>query len=179
MSLVFEILSTKPPTYPLRPIMMNNARTVCLTAAAGTDLASTSYQVVVQSLSSHPKALYNFRLHHAQILAGSGFRPLPKIPHCCPPQKIEPYSSSDVAVRSPKPATNHQLGKLLPHQLLNSTSAHLTTTSLLKNIFFSFSTKKRCFFIRYFTNFNKYIPNYQVGSNALRTRSPLYFIYVK
>jgi hypothetical protein len=30
-----------------------------------------------------------------------------------------------VAVRSPKPATNHQLGKLLPYQQLNSTLAPL------------------------------------------------------
>lgn len=41
LTLAFQTKFQKPPTYPLRPIKMNNTCTVCITAAAGTDLAST------------------------------------------------------------------------------------------------------------------------------------------
>ncbi len=38
----FHIRHTKPPTRPLRPVNPNNARHLCITAAAGTELAVAS-----------------------------------------------------------------------------------------------------------------------------------------
>ncbi len=38
----FYIGLTLPPTHPLRPVNPNNARDLCITAAAGTELAVPS-----------------------------------------------------------------------------------------------------------------------------------------
>src|SRR6059036_525772 len=73
-----------PPTRPLRPIIPNNARTLCITAAAGTELAgaSSTGTVIIFPVerSLHPKGL-----HPPRGVAASGFPPLRKIPHCCLP----------------------------------------------------------------------------------------------
>ncbi len=60
-------------------------------------------------------------LRHPRGVAGSGFRPLPKIPHCCLPQESGPYLSASVAVHPLRPATHRGLGRPLPHQLPNGT----------------------------------------------------------
>ncbi len=69
---------------PLRPIIPNNACTLCITAAAGTELAgaSSSGTVIIVPIerSLHPKGL-----HPPRGVAASGFPPLRKIPHCCLP----------------------------------------------------------------------------------------------
>jgi len=54
------------------------------------------------------------RIRHACILTGSEVTPLPKILHCCPPQRLGPCLSSDVADQSPKSTTHHRLGEPLP-----------------------------------------------------------------
>ena len=128
----FKVISPKfctkfllPPTYPLRPVIPNNACTPCITAAAGTELAGTSYY---EYFHNNPRRKYFTTkcFHRTQILTGSNFRPLPNIPHCWPGFKeLEPFFSSDVAENTPIPATDHQLGKPLPHQLLNPTIAVL------------------------------------------------------
>ncbi len=72
-----------PPTRPLRPINPINACTLCLTAAAGTELAGTSYLVsqnyfIIQNNPSFlTKVLYNPKAFftHA-VLLDQGF------PHC-------------------------------------------------------------------------------------------------
>ncbi len=56
-------------------------------------------------------------------IAPSGFRPLRKIPHCCLPMESGPCLSPSVADHPLGPATDHCLGKLLPHQLANQTQA--------------------------------------------------------
>ena len=64
-----------PPTRPLRPIIPNNACTLCITAAAGTELAGASS--TVPSLSSWSKGVYvprDFILHAALLRQG--------FPHC-------------------------------------------------------------------------------------------------
>uniref|UniRef100_A0A6N2K292 Ribosomal protein S12 n=1 Tax=Salix viminalis TaxID=40686 RepID=A0A6N2K292_SALVM len=48
-------------------------------------------------------------------IAPSSFRPLRKIPHCCLPPSVADHPLG--------PATDHRLGKLLPHQLANQTRA--------------------------------------------------------
>ena len=56
---------TFPPTHALSPVIPNNASHLCLTAAAGTELAVTSSgldqstEVLAQEISSLTKAVYN------------------------------------------------------------------------------------------------------------------------
>ena len=59
----------------------------------------------------------------ARGMAGSGFRPLSKIPHCCLPSESGPCLSPSVAGRPLRPATDRRLGRPLPHQLPNLPSA--------------------------------------------------------
>ena len=67
---------------PLRPVIPNNACPLCLTAAAGTELArASSERVVIIFLSE--RVLQPYGLHHPRLIAGSNFRSLPNIPHCC------------------------------------------------------------------------------------------------
>ncbi len=56
-------LEISPPTYqatyaPLRPVIPDNARTLCITAAAGTELAGASFRGTVRS-SSLATVVYN------------------------------------------------------------------------------------------------------------------------
>ena len=81
-----------PPTRSLRPIIPNNARTLCITAAAGTELAGASSPGTVKYTAFHripflpvERALRPEGLHRSRGVAASGFRPLRKIPHCCLP----------------------------------------------------------------------------------------------
>src|SRR3546814_11770304 len=62
-------------------------------------------------------------LHRTRGMAGSGFPPLSKIPHCCLPEESGPCLSPSVAGRPLKPATDRGLGEPLPHQLANLISA--------------------------------------------------------
>ena len=62
-------------------------------------------------------------LRPARGMAGSGLRPLSKIPHCCLPEESGPCLSPRVAGRPLRPATDRRLGRLLPHQLANLPSA--------------------------------------------------------
>ena len=43
----------RPPTRPLRPVIPNNACTLCITAAAGTELAGASFRGTVTPLAGH------------------------------------------------------------------------------------------------------------------------------
>ena len=62
-------------------------------------------------------------LHPSRGIAPSGFRPLRKIPHCCLPEESGPCLSPSVAGRPLRPTTDRCLGRPLPHQLANLTSA--------------------------------------------------------
>ena len=67
---------------------------------------------------------YRKTLNHD--IAGSGFRPLSKIPHCCPPWESGTCLSPSVADHPKRPAKHHWLGQPLPDQLPNTTQAHQT-----------------------------------------------------
>ena len=113
-----------PPTYSLRPVILNNASPTCLTAAAGTGLAGTCFWKTVIIFSSI-KELYNQNsLHHSRNRARSGFRPLSKIPHCCDSKISRPCLSSSVAGHPLRPAKDQWLGRLLLFQLPNPPRAH-------------------------------------------------------
>ena len=107
-----------PSTNTLRPIIPDNACPSRITAAAGTKLAGTFHQII--SLFYLINKLYNkyllssfiqyYWIKLSLIVQNS---PLLAI-------KPEPCLSFSVIVRSLKPIKNHQLGKPLPYQLLNS-----------------------------------------------------------
>ena len=50
----FHIRHTPPPTRPLRPVNPNNARDLCITAAAGTELAVASSWGTINSTGCSP-----------------------------------------------------------------------------------------------------------------------------
>ncbi|KAK7375890.1 hypothetical protein VNO78_35205 [Psophocarpus tetragonolobus] len=92
VSLGFDGELKKPPTDALRPIIPDNACILCLTAAAGTELAD-AYSPDTVIASSPGK------------------------------EESGPCLSPSVADHPLGPATDHRLGKLLPHQLANQTRA--------------------------------------------------------
>ena len=63
---------------------------------------------------------------HSRDIAGSGFRPLSNIPHCCLPTESGPCLSPSVADRPKRSAKHLRLGQPLPNQLPNTTQAHQT-----------------------------------------------------
>ncbi len=88
----FHIRLVKPPTLALRPMNPNNACTLRITAAAGTELAGASFGGTVKRTDYYPYAFFPLDrslrpegLHPSRGVAGSGFRPLPNIPDCCLP----------------------------------------------------------------------------------------------
>ncbi len=73
-----------PPTRPLSPVIPNNARHLCLTAAAGTELA-VAYSLGTGIIFPKKRSLQPEDLHPPRGVAASGFPPLCNIPHCCLP----------------------------------------------------------------------------------------------
>jgi len=73
----------KPPTYPLRLLILNNACPYCFTAAAGTvigqDFSIITIIILIMSNYLQPGFAFLFILS----ITGSSFRSLSKIPHCC------------------------------------------------------------------------------------------------
>ncbi len=81
-----------PPTNALRPMIPDNARTLRITAAAGTELAGASSSGTVGPIDIHYRRLVPLNsvlrpegLHHTRGVAASGFPPLRNIPYCCLP----------------------------------------------------------------------------------------------
>ncbi len=76
---------------PFKPSDPDNACTLRITAAAGTELAGAYSDGTLKPRArrgycSHPKEVYNAeRLRPSRGMAGSGFRPLSNIPYCCLP----------------------------------------------------------------------------------------------
>ena len=120
------------------------------------------------------KGVYNPRAFiPPRDIAPSGFRPLRKIPHCCPPQRSGPCLSPSVADHPLRSATDHGLGKLLSHQLANQTQARpLASFKILR----SFALKLKLPFIEFQLSFPKVILDQRVGSYVLLTRSPLFWL---
>src|ERR1700730_4129943 len=112
----------KPPTHPLRPVIPSNASPLRITAAAGTKLAGASSAGTVIIVPAE-RTLQSENLLHPRGIAGSGFRALSNIPHCCRPWEFGPCLSPNVADHPLRPATDRRLGRPLPHQLANRTKA--------------------------------------------------------
>ena len=80
----FHTWLANPPTRPLRPVIPNNACTLRITAAAGTELAGAySYATVI--FLTYKRSLHTEMRHPPRGVAASGFPPLCNIPHCCLP----------------------------------------------------------------------------------------------
>uniref|UniRef100_A0A6N2K9N9 Ribosomal protein S12 n=2 Tax=Magnoliopsida TaxID=3398 RepID=A0A6N2K9N9_SALVM len=127
--LVFFPISTHftaPPEIPSAPTVLQLGSFHRLSRVEPWDLTA--------DLKSHLQTLYaqSFRITLASSvlprllaqsllpprgIAPSSFRPLRKIPHCCLPPSVADHPLG--------PATDHRLGKLLPHQLANQTRALL------------------------------------------------------
>ena len=119
-----------------------------ITAAAGTELAGTSFSSTVFFLLDE-RALRPNSLLHSRDIAGSGFRPLSKIPHCCLPKESGPCLSPSVADHPLRTAKDRRLGELLPHQLPILRKALPTTISIFTYPVFILSfTKKDILFTK-------------------------------
>lgn len=77
-------------TYPLRPIMPNNASHSGITAAAGTCICHDFF-LCLTSKCSHTFRFYNLSLLHLRQIDRSCFRTLPNILHCCRRAGLFPY----------------------------------------------------------------------------------------
>ena len=74
---------TQPPTHPLRPVNPNNAWDLCITAAAGTELAVPSSSATInlqlvrqEILLTDDRGLRAEAIHPPRGVAPSGLRPL-------------------------------------------------------------------------------------------------------
>ena len=105
------------PKSSLRPVNLNNTCPLRITAAAGTKLAGTFFSSWCHYLR-YAKWVYNLIEFSFPLcpIAGSSFRPLSNIPHCCPLES-EPFFSLHVADRPSRPAKRYRLGGLLYVQL--------------------------------------------------------------
>ena len=113
--------------YSLRPIISNKTCPFRITAAAGTKFAGASFSSNV-IIFLDERVLQPKSCHHSRCIAGSSFRSLSNIPHCCLLMESGPYLSPSVADHPLRPAKDLRLGALLPHQLPNPTWAYLITT---------------------------------------------------
>src|SRR5207247_6261666 len=131
-----------PPTRPLRPVIPDNARTLRITAAAGTELAGASFGGTVthdlrRVFVPPDSGLQPEGRHPTRGVAASALRPLRKIPHCCLPYESGPCLSPNVAGHPLRPATRRRLGGPLPRQLADrprdSPPAHLAMLSSFRD----------------------------------------------
>ena len=121
----------------------------------------------VLSSSSLRTEFYNPRaFNHSRGVAGSGFRPLSNIPHCCLPQESGPCLSPSVADHPLRPATYRRLGRPLPHQQANVTQADLVAIAEA-----TFPITCLCGIS---TGFPMLSPTNRHVTYALLTRAPLY-----
>jgi len=76
----------KPPTCPLRPVNLNNTCSFRITAAAGTKFAGASSANTVNFVfTDSALQIVSYSSDHTRNIAGSSFRSLSNIPHCCLP----------------------------------------------------------------------------------------------
>ena len=80
----FHKVLNDPPTHALSPVIPPNARGLCITAAAGTELAASS-SGVDQNFLTPDSGLHPEGLHPTRGVAPSHFRALRKILDCSHP----------------------------------------------------------------------------------------------
>ena len=82
---IFNPRLLQPPTHPLCPINPDNAWGLCITAAAGTELATPYSHGTLNNLLPYKSGLQSEDLLPTRGVAGSGFPPLSNILGCCLP----------------------------------------------------------------------------------------------
>ncbi|KAK8971693.1 hypothetical protein V6N11_018873 [Hibiscus sabdariffa] len=123
----FHFQPDSPPTCPLRPVIPKNT---CPPSYCGCwhGVSRGFFLESCHDRTLDERALRaGLALLHSRDIVGSGFRPLSKIPHCCPPWESGPCLSPSVADHPKRLAKHHWLGQPLPDQLPNTTQAHQTT----------------------------------------------------
>src|SRR5438552_14846447 len=157
----------------------NNAWDLCITAAAGTELAVPSSSGTIKPVAVRYRHLFpNDRslqpedLHPPRGDAPSGFPPLRKILDCCYPQVSGPCLSSSVTGRPLRPATRQSLGEPLPHQLADRPRAPQKAVACATFDFGKMSSLITCGINSAFAELS---PTLRQIAHVLRTRSPLDF----
>src|ERR1700694_5298943 len=157
----------------------NNAWDLCITAAAGTELAVPSssdtinaHAVNVRALFSNDRSLQPEDLHPPRGVARSGFPPLSKILDCCHPWGSGPCLSSSVTGRPLRPATRQSLGEPLPHQQADRPRAPQKAPGCPG---FDFETMSPLITCGINSAFAELSPTLRQIAHVLRTRSPLDF----
>ena len=82
--MVFHKVLTGPPAHALSPVIPRNARALCITAAAGTELAGSSFGAD-QNFLTPDSGLHPEGLHPTRGIAPSHFRALRNIRYCSLP----------------------------------------------------------------------------------------------
>ena len=118
----FSLISNWPRTNPLHQFPMNNTRTRCMTASAGTIIRR--YSSPFWSFFLNGSNLYSMKPSSIFDVAGSHFRALTKILDCCLPTKFSSSFITNETVRSFNPAIYQRLVELLPLQLPNLSFAY-------------------------------------------------------
>jgi len=91
--------------------MLNNVCTSCLTAAAGTELASAySLSSVIIFLNKRALQRYCCPILTPELSLGQAFAHCPIFLTAAPTCELEPYFSSNVVGRTPIPTKNHKFG---------------------------------------------------------------------
>src|SRR5438874_7355158 len=158
----------------------NNAWDLCITAAAGTELAVPSSSGTINARTVNTCALFpNDRslqpedLHPPRGVARSGFPPLSKILDCCHPQVSGPCLSPSVAGRPLRPATRQSLGEPLPHQLADRPRAPQEASGCPD---FNFERMSSLITCGINSPFGELSPTSWQVAHVLSTRSPLDFL---
>lgn len=133
---IFLIKLHRPPTYPLRLFMMDNASTFCITAAAGTELAGAYLLITViifinnrilqrmlpSSFFNHYQITLSHIVQYSSLLPPTWARTLSQFRCDCPIFQTS-YRSLEF------------LGRPLPHRHLNLLFIYLTAqTAFTLNI---------------------------------------------
>ncbi len=124
--MVFDSRLSKPPTDALRPIIPDNARSLCITAAAGTELAG-AYSSDTVSTSSLKKGVYDpqaFFLHAA--LLRQAFAHCGKFLTAASRRSLGRVSVPVWLIILSDQLLIVALGGFYPHQLANQTQAPLS-----------------------------------------------------
>ena len=124
--MVFDSRLSKPPTDALRPIIPDNARSLCITAAAGTELAGAYSSDTVRT-SSLKKGVYDpqtFFLHAA--LLRQAFAHCGKFLTAASRRSLGRVSVPVWLIILSDQLLIVALGGFYPHQLANQTQAPLS-----------------------------------------------------
>lgn len=121
---VFYLKLYYPPTCPLRPIKMNNACPLRITATAGTKLVRTVFKVTVIIVTKD--RVLQINLLHPRSIAGSCCRILSKILHCSL-KKVQENCLPVVTVHPLRPAKFHRLSTFQCYLLPNTSQDKLLT----------------------------------------------------